>query len=132
VSDTLKRFEKRGLEGRYSIKQNGRPPKLTTRQKKQLERMLTKPPTEQKLPYVVWTTKLVQYIIKKRFGVKYVIRQIDNLMKALRFSIQKPRPEHIKANKQLQEQFKKNYDAELRDLLKQDMRSSFWTRASSR
>lgn len=131
VSDTLKRFDKRGLDGRYAIKQKGRPAKLTANQKKQLERILTKPPIEQKLPYVVWTTKLVQYVIKKKFGVKYVIRQIDNLMRALKFSIQKPRPEHIKANKQLQQQFKKNYDLELRDLPKQDMRSSFWMRASS-
>jgi len=46
-------------------------------------------------------------------------------------SIQKPRPEHIKANKKLQAEFKKNFDEELRNLFRQDMRSHFWMKASS-
>lgn len=131
VSDTLRRFEDRGLQGRYSIKQKGQPQKLNKRQRVQLRKILEKSPTDQNLPFVVWTSKLVRYIIKKKFKVGYVLRQIYNLMKSFGFSIQKPRPEHIKANKQLQSEFKKNFDGELENLLMQDMRSSFWMRVSS-
>lgn len=131
VSDTLKRFEQRGLEGRYSIKQKGQPQKLTPKQRNQIKRILAKSPMEEGLPFVVWTSKLVQYIIKKKFKIGYVLRQIYNLMRSFGFSIQRPRLEHIKANKQLQSEFKKNFDEELENLLKQDMRSSFWMRVSS-
>ncbi len=131
VSDTLRRFEERGLQGRYSIKQKGQPQKLNPKQRIQLKRIIEKSPTEQDLPFAVWTSKLVQYIIKKKFKVGYVLRQIYNLMRSFGFSIQTPRPEHIKANKELQSEFKKNFDGELENLLKQDMRSSFWMKVSS-
>ena len=80
VSDTLRRFEERGLEGRYAIKQKGQPPKLDEKQKIQLKRIIEKSPMKYGLPFVTWTSKLVQYVIKKRFGVRYVLRQIYNLM----------------------------------------------------
>lgn len=131
VSDTLRRFEQRGLEGRYAIKQTGQPPKLTRSQKGYLKRILNKSPIKQGLPFVVWTSKLVQYIIKKRFGTEYVLRQIYNLMREFGFSIQRPRPEHLKANKELQLKSKKNSDEILENLIRQDMRSSFWTKPSS-
>ncbi len=130
-SDTLRRFEKRGLEGRYAIKQNGQPPKLDRKQKVYLKRIIEKSPMKQGLPFVTWTSKLVQYVIKRQFGVKYVLRQIYNLMKEFGFSIQRPRPEHLKANKALQLKSKKNFGEELENLIRQDMRSSFWTKPSS-
>lgn len=130
VSDTLRRFEERGLQGRYSIKQKGQPQKLNLRQRTQLKRIIEKSPTEQGLPFAVWTSKLVQYVIKKKFKVGYVLRQIYNLMQSFGFSIQRPRPEHLKANKELQQKFKKNSDEELENLSRQDMRSSFWMKPS--
>jgi len=45
--------------------------------------------------------------------------------------LQKQRPEHIRANKEIQRQFKKNFDEELENLIRTDMRSSFWTKAHS-
>lgn len=131
VSDILRRFEKRGMAGRYAIKQNGQPPKLRPLQRLQLRKALSHSPTEQRLPFVTWTTKLIQYFIERRFGITYVLRQVSNLAASLGFSTQKPRPEHLKANKALQARFKKNFDERLRDLCEQDMRSSFWTRVSS-
>lgn len=132
VSDTLIRFEERGLDGRYAIKQTGQPTKLNRKQKAKLKKMIVEPPQKQGLPFITWTSKLVQYVIKKRFGVIYVLRQVYNLMRGFGFSIQRPRPEHLKANKELQLKFKKNSDAGLEDLLRQDMRSSFWMKPSSR
>lgn len=131
VSDILRRFEKRGLEGRYAIKQQGQPKKLKPADRLRLKKALLQSPEKQGLPFTLWTTKLVQYFIEKKFGVTYVLRHIHDLLKSLDLSMQKPRPEHLRANKRLQAQFKKNFDGKLANLSKQDMRSSFWTRASS-
>lgn len=127
----LKRFEKRGIEAKDAVKQNGQPKKLSDSQLKKLNKILEKKPNEKGFPFVVWTTKLVGYAIKKMYGIVYSLRQIRNLLKKMRFSLQKQRPEHIRANKEIQRQFKKNLDEELRNLILVDMRSSFWTNAHS-
>ena len=131
VSDILNRFEKKGIIAKDAIKQKGQPKRLSDSQCKKVKRMLDKKPVERGFPFVVWTTKLVGYAIKKMFGVLYSLRQIRNLLKKLLFSLQKQRPEHIKANKEIQRQFKKNFDEELENLIRTDMRSSFWTKAHS-
>jgi transposase len=131
ISDILRRFEQKGILAKDSIKQKGQPERLSDSQRKKLKVMLEKKPTEKGFPFVVWTTKLVAYAIKKMFGVVYSLRQIRNLLKKLMFSLQKQRPEHIKANKEIQRQFKKNFDEELRNLIILDMRSSFWMKAHS-
>ena len=127
----LKRFEKRGIEAKDAIKQNGQPKRLSDSQLKKIEKIVEKKPIESGFPFVIWTTKLVGYTIKKMFGIIYSLRQIRNLLKKLTFSLQKQRPEHIKANKEVQRQFKKNLDEELRNLIFVDMRSSFWMKAHS-
>lgn len=131
VSDVLRRFEERGVTARYAIKQQGQPHKLRTRDRIKLKRILSGNPQQQGLPFVVWTTKLVQHIVYKKFGVSYVTMHIHRILKSLGFSLQKPRPQHLKANKRLQAQFKKNCGQDFGDLGSLDMRSSFWTKARS-
>ncbi len=131
ISDILRRFEKRGIEAKDAIKQKGQPSRLSAKDIKTLDKILSKKPLDQGLPFVVWTTKLVKYLIKKKFGVSYVSMQIHRILKKIKFSMQKQRPEHMKANKELQRQFKKKLDEELRNLIRLDMRSSFWMKAHS-
>jgi len=130
ISGILRRFEKRGLNGYCAIKQKGQPKKLSLQERVKLKRILSKSPKEQGLPFVVWTIKLVKYFIRHQFKVDYVKMQIHRIIKELNLSLQKPRPEHIKANKKLQAHFKKNFDEELKNLCKQDMRSPILTKAS--
>lgn len=130
VSDILRRFEERGITGCYAIKQKGQPQKLTTKERIKLKKVLNKSPQECGLPFVIWTTKIVSYFIKHKYNKELVNRQVQRIIKSFNMSIQKQRPEHIKANKKLQAQFKKNFDDELKNLCKQDMRSPFWMRAS--
>lgn len=132
VSDILRRFEERGLKGCYAIKQNGQPLKITLAERIKLKRALCKQPLEQGLPFVIWTTKLVAYYIKHNFRKEIVPRHVQRIIASFNMSIQKPRPEHIKANKRLQAQFKKNFGEELKSLCMQDMRSHFWTKVYSR
>jgi transposase len=131
VSDILKRFEKRGINGCYAIKQEGQPKKLTLSQRTKLKRIILKSPLKSGIPYILWTTKLVQQFILKEFDVKYVTMQIHRLLKSMNITLQKARPEHIKANKKLQMEFKKNFDEESKFFANVDMRSYFWTKAPS-
>lgn len=131
VSDILRRFEERGVKARYAIKQQGRPHKLHQCDRAKLKRVLSGSPQKQGLPFVVWTTKLVQHFVHKKFGVSYVTMQIHRILKSLGFSLQKPRPHHIKANKRLQAQFKKKFGREFDGLERLDMRSSFWMKVRS-
>ena len=131
ISGILRRFEKRGIDGCYAIKQKGQPKKLSSRERVKLRNILSKSPEKQGLPFVVWTIKLVKYFLKHKFKTEYVTMQVHRIIKELHLSLQKPRPEHIKANKKLQAQFKKNFDDELKNLCRQDMRAPILMKASS-
>lgn len=130
VSDILRRFERKGIAGCYAIKQTGQPRKLSLRERFKLKKILSKSPQEQGLPFVVWTIKLVRYFVKHQFKIEYVTMQVHRIIKELDLSLQKPRPEHIKANKELQARFKKSFSEELKNLCKQDMRSHILMKAS--
>ena len=129
ISDILIRFGKRGLRGCYAIKQKGQPKKLSNVQRLKLKKFVSRQPIKLGLPFVVWTTKLVAYIVYKLFKISYTLRQITNILKSMNLSLQKARPEHINANKKLQAEFKKNFTEELKSLENVDMRSYFWTNA---
>jgi transposase len=130
VADWLRRLHEEGLQRRYSIKQSGRPNKLTDEELSHLESVLLKSPQNEGLPFLFWTTKLVQYYIEQHYNVSYKPRQVRNILHNMGMTCQKPRPEHIKANKKAQKEFKKKLQKELNLSLKMDSRSSFWTKAS--
>ena len=131
ISDILRRFKKRSITGCYAIKQKGQPLKLSMSERLKLKKALSKSPQDNGLPFIIWTTKLAKYFIKHTFKKELVGRQVHRIISSFNMSIQKPRPEHVKANKKLQAEFKKNFDEELRNLFRQDMRSPFWMKASS-
>jgi len=131
VGDWLRRMYLAGVSRRYSIKQPGRPRRLTDEEVAELKQVLFRPPKERGLPFKFWTTKLVREFVWQRYGVSYKVRQVRNLLYRLGMSCQKPRPAHIKANKKLQEEFKKTSGSGFDPSLKTDMRSYFWTKASS-
>jgi transposase len=131
VSGILRRFEERGVKGAYAIKQTGQPKKLSMAQHMKLKRIVLKSPLRAGFPFTVWTTKMVQYLIWKRFKVEYVLMQVHRLLKRMKLSLQKARPEHLKADKEAQKQFIKNLSEELKDLGVVDIRSYFWTKAPS-
>lgn len=131
IHDWLKRLEERGVQGVQDIKPTGRPPKLSKAQKKKLTKILDESPEKQDIPFVIWTTSFVQFIVHKLFGVLYKIRNIEYLVKELGFSLQKPRPEHKKANKKAQEKFKKELKKKFNITLNLDSRSFVLTKHTS-
>jgi len=124
ISDWLRRVENEGIHRVYSIKQTGKPSRLTKEQLNFLKKILENSPEEQDIPLKMWTTSLVQYVIKKLFGVLYKVRNVLNIVKKLGFSWKVPRQEHIKKNKKAVEKFKKNLKLKYNITLNLDSRSS--------
>ena len=124
ISDWLRRIEDEGLHRVYSIKQTGKPSKLTKEQLNKLEKILDESPEKQGIPFKIWTTSLVQYIINKVFDIMYQIRNIRKIVKKLGFRLKVPRPENIKKSKKSVEDFKKKLKAKYNIILNLDSRSS--------
>ena len=95
VHALLWRFQERGISGKDSIKQTGRPAFLTLKQRKELIKQLEQGPPQNKTG--LWSTKEVKEHIHKKYGVTYTNVHVWELLKALGFSLQRPRPRHRKA-----------------------------------
>lgn len=78
---------KRGLRPRSSP---GRPSRLSPEQKERLLRILSEGPMEAGYSTNLWTLKRIQAVIRRRFGVRYTIANVWNLMQSLGWSCQKP------------------------------------------
>ena len=131
VGDWLRRLNNNGIERIYSIKQEGRPKKITKIQEEELKKILCMSPKKQGFPYSVWTTKILLYFIDQTYSVLYKLRNIEKLVKKLGFSIKKARPEHRKANKKLQEDFKKKFKKRFNQEFTMDLRSFVLTKFTS-
>lgn len=131
IHDWLKRFQTYGPERIYNLKKSGRPSNMSKEQKQNLKNILMESPEKQGLPFIMWTTSLVQYLIDKLFGILYKIRNIEYIIKELGFSFKKPRPENKKSNKKAQERFKIELKKKLNITLNLDSRSFVLTKLTS-
>jgi|TARA_B100000315_G_C14489609_1_gene546938 transposase len=131
ISDWLRRLENKGIDGMYDIKQSGKPHRLTKEQLKKLDNILSDSPEKQGLPFVIWTTKLVQYIIVITFEVRYVLRNVWFIVKKLGYNLKVPRQENRKRNLKAQEEFKKNLKQKYNIILNLDSRSFVLTKHTS-
>ncbi len=131
VRDWLIRLQSEGISRKCNIKQPGRPKRLTDEQIENIKPILSKSPLEQGFPFIIWTTKLVMQLIQMLYNISYKPDQVRRILHRIGFSCQKPRPSHRKANKNIQEEFKKISSNEFNHSLTKDMRSYFWTKASS-
>lgn len=129
VSGILRRFNSRGIEACHAIKQNGQPRKLNSSQEKVLAKAMSRSPVYSDFPFVIWTTKVVRFFLEAKFGVTFVAIQIHRILRRLGLSRQRARPEHVKANKQLQKKWKKKFSEDFAILGRVDLRSYFWTSA---
>ena len=125
----LTRFEQRRLKAIHDKKQSGRPTRLTSAQLKKLRRELIHGPAH--VPSHLWTTRLVHEHLAKKYGIKYKRSNVFRLLHALGFSAQKPRPQHYKTSKDVQERFKKKLDAFQTSTAIVGGQSRVWTNAQS-
>jgi len=82
------------------------PAKLKKEHKNAIKHWLESSKTSDGRP-VHWTLKLLQHEIKKVFDIKISQTQIWYTLKDLDFAVKSPRPQHHKADKKAQEEFKK-------------------------
>lgn len=109
VHDWLQRFQKRGVAAKNSVKQPGRPTKLTRAQMRGLLNDLEQGPKHNK--YGLWTTKEVRDLLKKKYGVSFVPQHVYRIITGLGFTLQRPRKKHYKsASPEDIEEFKKTLD----------------------
>lgn len=132
ISDWLRKIGNEGLHRIYSIKQTGKPSRLTKNQLDYLYDVLEKSPEEQGIPFKIWTTSLVQYVIKKLFDVLYKIRNVRKIIRKLGFSLKVPRQENVKKNKKAVEEFKKNLKLKYNIILNLDSRPSVLMKSTLR
>lgn len=108
----LQRFQERGVAAAHAVKQDGRPPQLSLKQRRVLVRELERGPAHN--PAGLWTTKEVRELIRKKFGVAYAPQHVWRILKACGFALLRPRPRHHKAANRIEmERFKKKQDASL-------------------
>ncbi len=117
-----------GVKRIYDKKISGKPPKLLAKHKKELKKILSESPQKQKIPFTMWTSNLVQYIINKLYKVLFKIRRIEYLVKELGFSFQKPREKNRKSSIKKQEEFKKKFKILFKKNLTMDSRSFVLTK----
>ena len=110
VHAILQRFQKKGIAAAHALKQDGRPPHLTKKQRIRLLTLLEK--GNPRTPSRLWTSKEVLSLIQKKFGVSYTPQHVWKLLVTCGFSLQVPRPRHYKSpGKEVHEAFKKKRDA---------------------
>jgi transposase len=88
----LTRFQKRGIDGKDSIKQPGRPATLKLTQRKNLVKDLERGPPHN--PTGLWSTKELKELLKRKYHVDFVNQHIWRLLISLGFSMQRPRKRH--------------------------------------
>ena len=84
---TFKRKGKAGLDAKPIP---GRPPRLSAKQKRQLERYLLEGPLAAGYKTDLWTLRRIARLIKKHFHIKYHPGHVWKILRALGWSCQKP------------------------------------------
>jgi transposase len=95
VHAILKRFIERGVDAKESIKQEGRPNRLTEKQQKDLIKRLEQGPPHNRSG--LWSTKEVRALITEKYGIEFTVGHVWEMLKVAGFSLQRPRLKHYKS-----------------------------------
>lgn len=91
INKHIKNYLVRGIESIKSGKSPGRPGKLNKKQKQELAEMIEKGPEAAGFSGACWRSPMIVELIKKKYGVRYSVFYIAELLKNLGFSFQKAR-----------------------------------------
>jgi len=107
----INQYMEKGLQGLIEEERPGRPSRLTRKQIEQINQALRRKPEDAGLRGGIWDGKLLSVFIQKEFQISLGIRQCQRLFRQLRFRLRKPRPMIAHADPEVQEDFKKQYEA---------------------
>jgi transposase len=107
VENWVHRFEQDGFAGLADGEREGRPTRLSPKQRAQVEEALRRRPADYGLPAQLWDGPLLSSFLKKQFGVTLRVRQCQRLFRRLGFRLRTPRPEVGQADPAAQAAVKK-------------------------
>lgn len=95
------------IETLRSLKNSGRPPKLSLEQKEEIKKVLQEFPEKAGISSNIWDGKSLSYYIETRYNIVLKTRSCQNLFKELGFSLKRARPMVAKGDEVKKEAFKK-------------------------
>lgn len=107
VSDWLKTFEDKGVEGLMEGQRTGRPSRLSDLQKILLCDILDSGPIAYGQLSGVWTAKMISQIIDNEFNVQYHSSHVWKLLQDFGFTVQSPKRLLAKADAEKKEKWTK-------------------------
>jgi transposase len=88
----VNRFQQQGLGGLIERERSGRPPRLSEKQTKEIDRVLRQKPSDAGMRVNLWDGKTLSAWIDKTYGIQLRVRQCQRLFRQLGFRLRKPRP----------------------------------------
>jgi transposase len=101
-------FNKGGKSALKAKPASGRPPKLTSKQKQRLVRLLTKGAVAYGYRTELWTTQRIADLIEHHMGVQYHRNHVGKLLHQIGWSHQKPERRAIERNEEAIAEWKRS------------------------
>ena len=105
--DWVIRYNEEGIKGLRDRPRSGRRPRLSPEQRGELAQLVEDGPDVAEHGVVRWRCQDLKVVIRRRFGVELAERQIERILKQLKFARISVRPRHPKADEATQQAFKK-------------------------
>ena len=107
VSLWLQQFQTHGWEALLEGHRSGRPKELSPAQLAQLDDLLDSGPVAYGFSSGVWTSPMIARVIAEEFAVDYHPGHVRKVLKALGFSVQRPRRKLAKADPAQQDRWQR-------------------------
>jgi transposase len=107
VSLWLGQYESYGWEALLEGHRSGRPQELTSTQVSQLDEIIDSGPVAYGFSSGVWTSPMIGRVIEEEFSVSYHPGHVRKLLKAMGFSVQRPRRKLAKADPVAQDRWQR-------------------------
>ena len=105
VSQWLHDYEEYGYEGLLEGYRSGRCPRISGEQKTGLADIIDSGPVAYGYLSGVWTSPMVARVIEEEFGVHYHPGHVRKLLREIGFSVQRPKRQLARADKQQQDRW---------------------------
>ena len=118
LRDWMLRFNAEGPDGLMDRPRGGSKSRLSAAQRAELAELVETGPDVEVDGVVRWRRVDLKAVIKARFGVDYHERHVGQILHDLGFSHISARPQHPRQKPEVIEDFKENFGAKLREMLK--------------
>ena len=107
-------WKRRGEAGLAAKPAPGRPPKLTSQQRRRLPKILALGPLRHGYPNDLWTTRRIAVVIHREFGIDYHPAHVSRILGELGWSCQKPERRALQRNEAAIQHWKRHRWVEIK------------------